>query len=376
MKIMHVLKHGVRGNGHVHVAVDLACAQADAGHEVMFVSLRGSYDSLLSAHNVEVETIPEPGGVKGTLVSGNSLLTLARRFRPDIIHAHMMSSAVLGFAVANVTGATLVTTVHNSFEKHSVLMRLGKIVVAVSEAERQLLLSRGYPSRKVVTVLNGADRSPRESLELDDIGPVARPCVMTLCGLHPRKAVSDVILAFADVVAEFPQWHLNVVGWGADRERLEGLVAERHLAESVHFMGSTQTPRALLEEADIFALASLADPCPLTVTEARAAGCAIVATAVGGIPELLDHGRAGQLVPPSDPPAIAAAFRNLMTDEDSLASWRARAKHGAEYFTVERVAQDYERVYASVLNGRSRTRIGAWPRRDRHPADSASKVDQ
>ena len=98
----------------------------------------------------------------------------------------------------------------------------------------------------------------------------------------------------------------------------------------------------------------MADPCPLAVAEARAAGCAIVATAVGGVPEIVDHGKAGQLVPASDPPAMAAAFRNLMGDPELLASWRARASHGSEYFTVTRMTKDYDRVYESMLVARDR----------------------
>ena len=348
MKIMHLLKHGVSGNGHVHVAVDLACVQADAGNEVVFASSGGSYDELLRAHNVEVATLPPAGGVVGTGRSALALLALTRRFRPDVIHAHMMSSAVLGFGVSKIVGTPLVTTVHNSFEKHSVLMRLGQVVVAVSDAERRLLLSRGYPGKKVVTVLNGAAGSPRETLVGEYLGPLARPCVITLSGLHRRKAVGDVIAAFAQALPTSPDWHLNVVGWGADRERLEAMVADLGLDGSVHFLGSTLTPRALLEEADVFATATLADPCPLTIGEARAAGCAIVATAVGGIPETLEHGRAGQLTPPSDPAAMATVFRTLMTDGEALRSWRSRARQGAEYFTVHRVSQDYLRVYESV----------------------------
>jgi glycosyltransferase involved in cell wall biosynthesis len=171
---------------------------------------------------------------------------------------------------------------------------------------------------------------------------------MTLCGLHPRKAVHDVIAAFAKVAPDFPGWHLNVVGWGAERERLASLAAELGLQECVHFLGSTPKPRPVLEQADIFASASLADPCPLAVAEARGAGCAIVASAVGGVPEVLEHGKAGQLVPPSDPAAMAEAFRTLMADPEVLANWQARAKDGAKYFTVRRMADDYARVYRSL----------------------------
>ncbi|WP_375422735.1 glycosyltransferase family 4 protein [uncultured Friedmanniella sp.] len=347
MRIIHLLKHGVRGNGHVHVAVDLACAQSDAGHDVVFAAARSSYTDVLRRHGVEVVDLPEPQGIKDVPSSAWALARLCRRFRPDVVNAHMMSSAVLAYPIAKLLGVPLVTTMHNSFDKHSVLMRLGKVVVAVSEAERRLLLSRGYPEHQVVTIFNGADRSPREGAESDD-PPLRRPCVATLSGLHPRKAVSDVITAFSHLAAEFPDWHLNVIGWGAERERLELQVAELGLEQAVHFLGSTPAPRPLLEQADIFATATLADPCPLTVMEARAAGCAIVATAVGGIPETLDHGGAGQLVPVHDPGAMAAALRRLMADPVALVDARARARAGAEYFTVERMSQDYLSLFASL----------------------------
>jgi glycosyltransferase involved in cell wall biosynthesis len=348
MRILHLLKHSVDGNGGVHVAVDLACAQADAGHDVMIASSGGRYDDLLRSRGVEVAIVLRPSGLKVTSQVAWALLSLARRFRPDVIHAHMMSSAVLGFGVSKIVRAPMVTTMHNSFDSHSTLMRLGRIVVAVSDAERELLLSRGFRSRKVVTVLNGASGSARETLDGAYLGPLARPSIMTLSGLHPRKAVNDVITAFSEVVGDFPDWHLNIVGGGPDRENLERMVTGLGLDGSIHFLGSTLTPRPLLEETDILATGTLADPCPLTITEARGAGCAIVASAVGGIPEMLEHGRAGLLTPPEDPTAMAALFRKLMADPEELATWRARAKDGSEYFTPQRVARDYVRVYESA----------------------------
>lgn len=354
MKIMHLLKHAVSGNGHVHVAVDLACTQVDAGHEVAFVSARGSYNDILRSHGVRVIDIPEARDVKSAALSAVALLGVARRFRPDVMHAHMMSSAVLAYPVAKVLRASLVTTMHNSFEKHSALMRLGAVVVAVSDAERQLLLGRGYPAAKVVTILNGANQSPREVLRAD--GPrLLRPCVVTLSGLHKRKAVGNVIEAFARLAPDFPDWHLNIIGWGADREALERQVAELSLGPAVHFLGSTSAPWPLLEQADIFATATVAEPGGLTVMEARAAGCAIVATAVGGIPETLAEGEAGQLVPVHDTDAMASALRGLMADPEALALWRSKARSGAEYFTVQRMTADYESLYR-LLCARRRTR--------------------
>jgi glycosyltransferase involved in cell wall biosynthesis len=349
MRIMHVLKHSVRGNGNVHVAVDLACTQADQGDEVVFVSSRGSYDDLLLAHGVRVVTIREAANIVGAARGAVDLIGAARTFRPQIIHAHMMSSAVLGYVAGKVTGARLVTTMHNSFDEHSFLMKLGKVVVAVSEAERGLLISRGYRPTQVITVLNGANATPRFQLVGEDLGPLKRPCVLTLCGLHPRKAVDDVISAFARVSDDFPEWHLNIVGWGAEQGRLEAQVHGLGLDDSVHFLGATLNPAPLLEATDIFASGSLADPCPLTIGEARGAGAAIVATAVGGVPEVLEHGRAGTLTPPRDPVAMAEAFRALMADPDLLARRRADSLAGADHFTVARMTADYRRVYSAVL---------------------------
>lgn len=350
LTIMHVLKHAVRGNGHVHVAVDLACAQADAGHDVTFASARGSYDDILRKHGVTVVDVPEAVDARSVARSGWALLRLAGRVRPDVLHAHMMSSAVLALTVAKLTRAALVTTVHNSFDAHSSLMRVGDVVVAVSEAERQRLLARGFRPQKTVTVLNGPIASAREELPDDEsTGPLATPCVASLSGLHPRKAVADIIAAFAEAHPSAPGWHLNVIGGGPDLPHLQALVEGLGLAESVHFVGSTMTPWRLLEQADIFVSASLDEPFGLNVAEARAAGCAIIATTVGGLPEVLDHGRAGQLVPPSAPSAIATRLRELMSDERSLAEWRARSRDGVAGLTVQRMQADYERVYRSAL---------------------------
>lgn len=351
-----MLKHAFSGNGHVHVAVDLACTQADAGHEVTLASGSGPYGELLRAHGVRVVELPEPGNLIDAGRSGWALLRLSRRVRPDIIHAHMMSSAVLSYPIAKAAGAVLVTTVHNSFDSHSSLMRLGRVVVAVSDAERQRLLKRGFPAAKVRTVLNGPIGSPREELaDHVDVGPLATPCVVSLSGLHARKAVDDIITAFGHALPSASNWHLNIIGWGPDQRRLEQLVETLGLSGSVHFVGFTSTPWRQLEQADVFVSASVDEPFGLSVAEARAAGCAVVATAVGGVPEVVEHGRAGRLVPAKDPQALGDALRELMVDRDLLTRWQARAGVNVEYFSVRRMAEDYEAVYRSVLNDEAAT---------------------
>lgn len=351
LRIVHVLKHSHRGNGNVHVAVDLAIAQVAAGHEVHLVSGPGEFGALLAAHGVVFHELPEPTGVRAAFAFLTGFDAIARAVRPQVIHAHMMSGALLGLVVARRRGAALVTTVHNSFDGHSKLMRVGERIIAVSDAERELLISRGFPARRVVTVFNGTAGSAREA----DAPPADRPttlftpAIMTLSGLHGRKAVDDIIRAFALVAPEFTRWHLNIVGEGPDRALLETQVAEAGLADRVHFLGSVNPARELLAQASIVASASLEEPCALAILEARVAGCAVITTAVGGFPEMLDHGRSGRLVPPRAPEALAAGLREMLSDPARLAHWQARAAAGAaERFSVQRVRADHDAVYFSI----------------------------
>jgi glycosyltransferase involved in cell wall biosynthesis len=264
----------------------------------------------------------------------------------------MMASAVFGYLVSRLCRVPLVTTVHNSFDRHSVLMRLGDKVVAVSEAERKFLLQRGFRESQLAVVINGPNHSPREDYLADknsvDVARLHRPYIVTVCGLHRRKGVHDLLRGYAAALPGQSQWHLYIVGDGPDRADLTELAKELGIGGKVDFLGAVGNPRKILENAEIFVLASYADPCSLAVAEAREAGCAIAATAVGGTPELLDFGKAGELVPAGSPTDITRKLLSLMSDPDLLRSAKARSKSGSEYFRVSRAAADYEAVYASL----------------------------
>ncbi|MFW2513777.1 glycosyltransferase [Demequina sp. SO4-13] len=357
LRVIHALKHGKRGNGSVHVAVDLACCQADSGMDVWFAAAPGAYDELLRGHGVRVVEQPEPTSVASFTQAVSRLLSLVRETDADVIHAHMMSSAVAAWAVSRVTSVTTVTTVHNSFDAHWWLMRAGKVMVAVSEAERALLIERGVPERKLRVVLNGTIGSAREELPPDDLGLLRRPGIVAVSGLHGRKGVHDLIRAFELVAGDYPQWHLNIVGWGPDRDVLEAQAGAAGLTDSVHFLGPSLTPWVQLEQSEIFASAALAEPFGLNVSEARAAGCAVVATAVGGVPEILEHGAAGRLVPPGDPDAMAAALRSLMADPTELARARSESARGTAWLATSRAAAEYAAVYREAVPRRRIRRL-------------------
>jgi glycosyltransferase involved in cell wall biosynthesis len=273
-----------------------------------------------------------------------------KAFRPDVIHAHMVASALLASVAARGLGIPLVVTVHNSFDRQSALMRIADRVVAVSIAEYDALVHRGFRNDTLSAVVNGTEGSTREAFLAAD-KPIAlkRPCVVTACGLHPRKGTGIVMAGFISAARDKPDWNFYILGDGPERARLERQARESGLGARIHILGFRNQPRAILDQAEIFVIGSYAEPCCLVLSEARNAGCAAIATAVGGNSELLDHGRAGRLVPPGNAAAFARELSTLMSDEGQLAAARAAAREGHKFFNLDRVRQDYESVYETTI---------------------------
>jgi glycosyltransferase involved in cell wall biosynthesis len=267
----------------------------------------------------------------------------------------MMSGTVLAYLITRFSKIALVTTVHNSFDKHSLLMRLGDRVVAVSQAEKDALVVRGFDPAHTDVVINGPNGAPRENwLPQPESFTLERPNITTVCGIHRRKGVGDLLTAFAKVLSHSPKWTLNIMGDGPDRQKMVQLAQELGVSDRVRFLGSLPSAVPILKQTDIFVLASYADPCSLAVAEGLYAGCAVVATAVGGTPELLQFGKVGILVSPGNPEELAEALGRLTASDDERRQWAERAFAGSRGLVVERVADDYLEVYAAAASERAR----------------------
>lgn len=368
MRILHVLNHTYRLNGHVHAAVDLACAQAALGHEVAVCSAGGSFDALLAANSVETMVLDQERRPDTAVKAIAALIRHVRRARVDVVHAHMMTSALLAWPACRVAGIPLVTTVHNEFQKSSILMGIGTRVIAVSAAVGRSMALRGVPCSRLRVVLNGTIGAARFDGIARTPKRLASPSVLFVGGLHPRKGLADLVAAFAIVHRSHPAAHLTVVGEGPHRADYEAAAATAGCAAAVTFTGAENDPRAYLLGADIFVLPSHADPAPLVLSEAREAGCAIVATDVDGIPELLEGGAAGLLVPPRDPQRLAAAILSLAEDPAALAAWRRNSQTNISHMNVDRVARDTLAIYAECARAPAKDAEAAPPR---HRAEGA-----
>lgn len=354
MRIFHLVNHCRFGNGNVHAAVDLACAQAAAGHQPFLLSEGGDFVDLLERNGVtHIMLAQNHRRLPALLGSVNKLMGHIKSHKPDILHAHMMTGAILGRITGTLSGTPLVTTVHNAFDSHSILMGLGDQVIGVSQAVSDQMGARGVKAKKLNAVMNGTlGVARRQGASRAAVG-LMRPSITTLCGLHDRKGVKHLIDAFAIVSERHPDVHLYIIGEGPSEKIYQAQAATLAHADRVHFLGQLRDPEGYLRESDIFALASLQDPCPLVIPEAREAGCAIVATHVDGIPEMLKIGDAGSTVPPADSTAMAEAMSRLLADPALLKASKAASLNGVAYFDISRVERETRAVYARALGGKN-----------------------
>lgn len=357
MRILHILNHTNRLNGHVHAAVDLACEQVRLGHTVCVASGGGDFDDLLQESGVNKTIIDHRRAFFSLLKSLAALRAFVRRWRPDIVHAHMMTSAVLAWPICKMAGIPLVTTVHNEFEKSAILMGLGTRVIAVSDAVGASMRKRGIAASRLRVVLNGTIGSARFRHRVESQVALQSPSILFVGGLHPRKGLPDLMEAFRLAHRDTPASRLYIIGGGPFEEAYREMASQMDCAQAIEFLGPQPDPFQWMVRADIFVLPSRADPAPLVLSEAREARCAVIGSDVDGIPQLLEYGTAGLLFEPRDIAALASTLKSLLQNPTMLEEWKGKSQTRIERMTIERVALETLDVYRSARSEGTQTEI-------------------
>jgi glycosyltransferase involved in cell wall biosynthesis len=358
MRVLHILNDVTdRGNGIVNAAVDLAIEQARQGDMVAVVSAGGGYQPLLESAGVLHLTLDQSRRPMQILRSARLFHRQLLDFRPDVVHAHMRTGLLLAWFWRHFEPFALVGHVHNVHDRESVMMGLADRVIAVSHSVAATMAGYGIPARKLRVVLNRTLNSPRQP-RLDEIQPAAlcRPSIVTVCGMTRRKGLEELIDAFEDVARRLPQAHLYLVGDGPERDQFERKAQRSIYNARIHFEGFKTAPQAYMLSADVFVLAARRESFGLVLTEARQAGCAIVATDADGIPEALEGGQAGMLVQPRNATALADALYRMLSSDQERARWQKRAQEGIEKFRLDRMAREISDVYGELVGERKKRR--------------------
>jgi glycosyltransferase involved in cell wall biosynthesis len=178
--------------------------------------------------------------------------------------------------------------------------------------------------------------------------PLEHPAITTVAGMYYRKGILELIDAFNAISAKYPRAHLYIVGDGPDRRALERIALASPARGRIHFEGFQKHAQRYMLSSEIFVLPSHCDSFPLVIPEAREAGCAIVATEVDGIPEALDGGSAGILVPVKNVSALSSAIDALLGNTELLRDWQERASMNLQWLSAERLCDETTAVYRTI----------------------------
>lgn len=361
MKVAQLVIGGDVAGGQL-VALRFADALRARGDETLFVSpSAGPFVDRVRAlgYDVALRDVGRTHRVAGAA----GLARLLRASGAHVVHTHTLAAAnALGRLAGRAAGVPVVSHLHieNHFRPASRVLlrtldnataRLCARLVAVSESTREAYERQGYP-RRIEVLHNGVELDApasngrlREELGLGDgttlVGEVAR-----LCDVKGQRELIDAL-------ALVPDAHVVLVGRdlerGGDYQReLEAAAVRRGVRDRVVFAGERDA-REILSELDVFALPSWTEGLPLVALEAMAHGRPVVATPVGGTPEVVVHEETGLLVPPRDVEALAAALRRLV--EDPALRRRlgdAGRRRVEERFGVDRMTRRMLELYDEV----------------------------
>ena len=361
---VHVLDSLAVG-GMENGVVNLVNATRDhLRHTVVTMSGRGPLSDRVPA-SVSVHCIGKRAGTD--LAAVLRLSRLLRGLRPDVVHSRNWG-AFDSVVAARLAG--LRTVVHGEHGREAsdpqgldprrnrlrkVLSPLVSRFVTVSLDLRSWLITAvRIPAHKVVTIHNGVDITrfcPADSAEARDaLGlPIAATVIGTIGRLDPVKDQAGLIAAFSGLAESGASPILAIVGEGPSRPALENEIRQRGLSDRVRLLGERRDVPAVLRAFDVFVLPSRAEGMSNTILEAMATGLPVIATDVGGNPELVEPDVTGRLVPAGDPPSLEVALRAYVTDP-YLRSLQGKAgrERVLQHFSLDRMAQAHGGLYTSL----------------------------
>lgn len=296
-----------------------------------------------------------------------ALIRLIRRAEPDIVHTHSSKAGFLGRLAARRAGVQrIVHTPHGHVFGgyfHPLVARAFMAlerraaawtdrIVTLSDLEARDHLRHGIGrSEQFVTIPSGVELGPVLAAEPRRLA-VGRPLIGTVARLVPVKGIEQLIEATPALLRAFPRAAILLVGEGESRPALEARARRLGVAEAVHFAGFRQDVPAVMAGMDLFVLPSLNEGMGRVLVMAMALGKPIVATAVGGVPELLAEGRAGLLVPPADPGALAEAIATLLRDPARARALGQAGRERAASYSAESMLAALAALYRDLMESR------------------------
>jgi glycosyltransferase involved in cell wall biosynthesis len=330
---------------------------------VICLTARGALASEAEALGARVICVDKPPGLRPSVIP--KLKLLLDELSPDVVHTHQIGALFYAGPAARSAGTPVI--VHSEHGKHYAGRLRTRIMgrMASRRAARFFCVSRDIEvevhkyriadASKTAVVHNGIDVDlfdvPPDDVLRAGLGILPGAQVIGTIGRLNEVKRQDVLLrAFAEVARSVRGVQLLLVGEGPMRAELERLAADLGVATATHFVGYQSKPERYLPLLDVFAITSRSEGMPLAVLEAWAARVPVVASAVGGLPEMIEHGRTGLLFPAGDHAALSQLLQSALGDSKQTRDLReAGLARVRSSFSLERMAGEYQRHYVELL---------------------------
>jgi glycosyltransferase involved in cell wall biosynthesis len=362
MKPLRIL-HSESSNGwggQEHRTFKEMLALRERGHTLELVCVPGArLGERLGAEGFTIHTTPMRSGVDLSAVARMRQLLKERSF--DVLNTHSGRDSLLGGAAARLAGTPLIVRTRHlalAITSRATYTWLPHKVVAVSQSVRRYLVSEGVPENDVVTIYTGIVKPPsvsraastlRAELGLGEDAVIAG----TVAILRDKKGHADLIRIAKPLIEQRPDLHFVFAGDGPLFDEIRASVQDNGLADHVHMLGLRRDIPNVLAGFDLFVLPTHQEALGTSFIEAMAAGLPVIGTAVDGVPEVIDDGVNGLLVPAHDDSALAAALLRLVDAPDERRRMGdAGSRITQTRFSVDTMANEMAAFYVSSLSER------------------------
>ena len=366
MHLIHQLGAGGAENGIVNIANHIDCNAFESAI-CAFVG-GGALTKRLDLKRTALFEMEKRSGNDIRLPF--NLYRLFRRWKPDIVHTHAWGTLLEGIVAARFAKVpAVIHGEHGTLQDKAqniviqrFLWRSVDRVLSVSAAHaRQMSKTIGFPVDRIDVLANGVntDLFGKQTPNIkDELGLADDSFVIGTVGrLVPVKNQRLLIRTFANLTTRHNQLHLVITGDGPLKRELESMANALNCREHVHFLGRRSDVPRIMAGLDVFVLCSHSEGMSNTILEAMSSGLPVIATDVGGNPELVVHGRTGMLVPSDNDDALGAAIESLIVDADLKVSMgRYGRERAAREFSLQAMVRRYEKLYQRCLFSKSACR--------------------
>ena len=371
LRVFHLV-NSLEIGGSEQQMVEVACRQKARGQEITAgcLSRKGPLLAVLEQAGIKVAEFSPGGGLfrPAGIYQIFRLLWFLRRYHFDVFQAHDLYSTLLGVPAAWLARVPVILSSRRDLaswwwytrRNRWILRRIQNLssrVIANSQAVEDFLVREdGFDPRQIRVVRNGVDfeRFANASGDREKLFPNLRRedhLIAVVANMNFKsKGHAHLIAAGREICREFPRAKFLFIGDGIERPELERTVEELRLRDHFLFLGRRDDVANILACCDLFILPSWAEGLPNSVLEAMAAGVPVVATRVGGIPEIIEDGVGGLLVPAKDSRALAAAIAQLLRDPQRAQRFAEVAQERASTeFSYERLLAALDTLYQESL---------------------------